>query len=589
MRHLRRRRRRTRPGRSSPTTSGHVLRRRHRRHDGRGRRRPDRRGHGRQGRQGRGPARHRLQVRRRHPGARAVDPQRRRSRTRSSRSATRSRRSSSRRRTRKAGSSCPRSGRSTSGRGARSRRSRKTTASSRARSSRSSRAASSSTSACAASCPPRSSSCAGCATCSPTSAATLEAKIIELDKNRNNVVLSRRAWLEETQKEQREDFLANLKPGEVRKGVVSTRRQLRCLRRPRRHGRPHPRVRAVVEARRPPRFGRAGRRRGHGAGARGRPRPRAHQPVAQGHAAGPVAGVRHHPPGRRARLRPGHQARAVRRVRPGRRRHRGPRAHLGDVGPPRRPARAGRHPRRGAVGQDHRPRPRSAAASACRSSRPPRAARWPRSTASTSASTPTTTRATTSASADDAEREAAWAEYYEQYPDGAPEGDADARRVGVGAEPDAGPPACLEAVSRHATGEHVHRAVPGTDPGTTSARRRRCYAQFDDAHAHGREHGLGAVAGVELLVDRRQVVLHRLLADVELLGHLGGRAAVGDELQHLFLALGDDPVLLVVAGWSSLRTSSSIDAASWGDRAVSPLAAMRTASAISSVEQSFTR
>ena len=35
----------------------------------------------------------------------------------------------------------------------------------------------------------------------------LEAKIIELDKNRNNVVLSRRAFLEETQKEQREEFL----------------------------------------------------------------------------------------------------------------------------------------------------------------------------------------------------------------------------------------------------------------------------------------------------------------------------------------------------------------------------------------------
>src|SRR6201998_3729785 len=50
----------------------------------------------------------------------------------------------------------------------------------------------------------------------------LEAKIIELDKNRNNVVLSRRAWLEETQKEQREDFLHNLKPGEVRRGVVSS-------------------------------------------------------------------------------------------------------------------------------------------------------------------------------------------------------------------------------------------------------------------------------------------------------------------------------------------------------------------------------
>jgi small subunit ribosomal protein S1 len=36
------------------------------------------------------------------------------------------------------------------------------------------------------------------------------------------VVLSRRAWLEETQKEQREEFLENLKPGEVRKGVVSS-------------------------------------------------------------------------------------------------------------------------------------------------------------------------------------------------------------------------------------------------------------------------------------------------------------------------------------------------------------------------------
>ncbi len=50
----------------------------------------------------------------------------------------------------------------------------------------------------------------------------IEAKIIELDKNRNNVVLSRRAWLEETQKEQREEFLDNLKPGERRRGTVSS-------------------------------------------------------------------------------------------------------------------------------------------------------------------------------------------------------------------------------------------------------------------------------------------------------------------------------------------------------------------------------
>jgi small subunit ribosomal protein S1 len=50
----------------------------------------------------------------------------------------------------------------------------------------------------------------------------LEAKIIELDKNRNNVVLSRRAYLEEAHSEQRKEFLENLKPGEVRTGTVSS-------------------------------------------------------------------------------------------------------------------------------------------------------------------------------------------------------------------------------------------------------------------------------------------------------------------------------------------------------------------------------
>lgn len=50
----------------------------------------------------------------------------------------------------------------------------------------------------------------------------VQAKIIELDKNRNNVVLSRRAYLEETQKEARDEFLTNLKPGEIRSGVVSS-------------------------------------------------------------------------------------------------------------------------------------------------------------------------------------------------------------------------------------------------------------------------------------------------------------------------------------------------------------------------------
>jgi small subunit ribosomal protein S1 len=50
----------------------------------------------------------------------------------------------------------------------------------------------------------------------------LEAKIIELDKNRNNVVLSRRAWLEQTQSEVRSEFLHQLAKGQVRKGQVSS-------------------------------------------------------------------------------------------------------------------------------------------------------------------------------------------------------------------------------------------------------------------------------------------------------------------------------------------------------------------------------
>ncbi len=50
----------------------------------------------------------------------------------------------------------------------------------------------------------------------------IEAKIIELDKNRNNVVLSRRAWLEQTQSEVRTNFLNQLQRGQIRNGVVSS-------------------------------------------------------------------------------------------------------------------------------------------------------------------------------------------------------------------------------------------------------------------------------------------------------------------------------------------------------------------------------
>jgi small subunit ribosomal protein S1 len=50
----------------------------------------------------------------------------------------------------------------------------------------------------------------------------IEAKILELDKNRNNVVLSRRALLEQSQSETRSSFLTNLEKGQIRKGVVSS-------------------------------------------------------------------------------------------------------------------------------------------------------------------------------------------------------------------------------------------------------------------------------------------------------------------------------------------------------------------------------
>lgn len=80
----------------------------------------------------------------------------------------------------------------------------------------------------------------------------IEAKIIELDKNRNNVVLSRRAWLEQTQSEVRSEFLNNLQKGTIRKGCRVLDRQLRRVRRSRRCGRSGACLRAIVEAHRPP-------------------------------------------------------------------------------------------------------------------------------------------------------------------------------------------------------------------------------------------------------------------------------------------------------------------------------------------------
>jgi small subunit ribosomal protein S1 len=50
---------------------------------------------------------------------------------------------------------------------------------------------------------------------------TLECKVIELNRSRNNVVLSRRAVLEEERKEVREQILTRLEPGQVVEGKIS--------------------------------------------------------------------------------------------------------------------------------------------------------------------------------------------------------------------------------------------------------------------------------------------------------------------------------------------------------------------------------
>src|ERR1700743_1552487 len=49
----------------------------------------------------------------------------------------------------------------------------------------------------------------------------IECKVIELNRSRNNVVLSRRAVLEEQRKEDRERILDRLQPGQVVEGVIS--------------------------------------------------------------------------------------------------------------------------------------------------------------------------------------------------------------------------------------------------------------------------------------------------------------------------------------------------------------------------------
>ena len=69
--------------------------------------------------------------------------------------------------------------------------------------------------------PHRSSTSGACRTSTSSSGSSFARKVIELNRSRNNVVLSRRAVLEDERKEMRQAILDRLSPGDVVEGTIS--------------------------------------------------------------------------------------------------------------------------------------------------------------------------------------------------------------------------------------------------------------------------------------------------------------------------------------------------------------------------------
>ena len=92
--------------------------------------------------------------------------------------------------------------------------------SSPARSPARSRAACWSTSASTSSCPPARSTSAGPPTSATTSTKTIECMILKIDEGRRNIVVSRRKLIEDQREQMKKKLLAEIEPGQVRKGVV---------------------------------------------------------------------------------------------------------------------------------------------------------------------------------------------------------------------------------------------------------------------------------------------------------------------------------------------------------------------------------
>ena len=165
----------------------------------------------------------------------------------------------------------------------------------------------------------------------------LRLKILEVNRKANRLILSEKVALYEERREKRDELFSSLQVGQKVTGTVRSIAPVRCLHRPRRHRRPGPQERALVEQGQQPRVRLPGRRGGRGRGHRHQPRAWSHQPVDPPPAAGPVAlhgrrlqRGRHH---RRHR----HEARQLRRLRARPRRPRGPDPHQRAVPPARRP------------------------------------------------------------------------------------------------------------------------------------------------------------------------------------------------------------------------------------------------------------
>ena len=184
----------------------------------------------------------------------------------------------------------------------------------------------------------------------------LSCRVIEMNRNRNNVVLSRRAVLEEERKEVRQQIIDELNVGDIVTGTISNIVDFGAF------------VdldgidglihisELSLDPHQPPVRGPAGQPGGQGPGPGHRPRPPAHQPGSQADPGRPVAEDRRRASHRRRRPGPRHQDRGLWRLCRDLRGHRGSRAHLRARQPPRRAARRGRLGRPAGAGQGHRDR-----------------------------------------------------------------------------------------------------------------------------------------------------------------------------------------------------------------------------------------